>query len=501
MKSDDATTLRTDDSTTLSEEEADEDSPDVWRPALDSTPERLALVLAWSKDEPWRIGEVLMLPSESGAVVWLGRGSSDAGGGPPKGTFGQQRPGQWLPCPMIAAPAISRYQISFRLAGDVHVAHNEGRCAVFRNDVETTDCELAAGDLLQLGKQVLLLCCRRPAQMPGEAGVDPSFPFGMPDPHDLVGESAAIWQLRRQIMFVAARPGHVLIAGPSGSGKELVARAIHALSSRRDQRMVSRNAATLPEALIDAELFGNAKSYPNPGMSERPGLVGEAHGSTLFLDELAELPHGAQAHLLRVLDHGEYQRLGDAHGRVSDFRLVAATNRELASLKPDLLARFTFRIEVPDLNARKEDVPLLVRHALRRMAEQGDAAALELFPGRDPRAEPRLPLPWMFGLLAHRYQTNVRELDTMLLEALATPAVATTWSKAEDDREPDDLSPSGSSRADPAERIRQCLDANNGSIERTWRALGLSSRFSLLRMIKKYRIEVRRRPAGHERIP
>src|SRR4029077_9274313 len=127
----------------------------------------------------------------------------------------------------------------------------------------------------------------------------------------------------------------VVIAGQSGSGKELVAQAIHALSGRADRRLVSRSAATLPEALIDAELFGNAKNYPNPGMVERSGLIGEAHGSTLFLDELGELPHAAQAHLLRVLDGGEYQRLGEAQARVSDFRLVVATNRILSSLKPD----------------------------------------------------------------------------------------------------------------------------------------------------------------------
>jgi two-component system nitrogen regulation response regulator GlnG/two-component system response regulator HydG len=253
----------------------------------------------------------------------------------------------------------------------------------------------------------------------------------------------------------------------------------------------------LPETLIDAELFGNAKSYPNPGMAARPGLVGEAHGSTLFLDELAELPHAAQAHLLRVLDRGEYQRLGDAQVRVSDFRVIAATNRDLSSLKPDLLARFTLRIAVPDLNARKEDVPLLARHLLRRMAERGDPAALALFPGGDPRAEPRVPLPWMIGLLEHPFRTNVRELEAMLVAALATPEVAGPWVKAEGDvRRPELSAPDGGHvDAVSAEAIRQCLDANNGSIEHTWRALGLSSRFTLLRLIKKHGLEVRRRPA------
>ena len=255
--------------------------------------------------------------------------------------------------------------------------------------------------------------------------------------------------------------------------------------------MVSRNAATLPESLIDAELFGNPRGYPNPGIPDRPGLIGEAHGSTLFLDELAELPESAQAHLLRVLDAGEYQRLGEAHVRVSDFRLIAATNRELALLKPDLLARLPLRIAVPDLHARREDIPLLVRHALRRIGERGDAAALALFPGRDPRGEPHVPLPWITGLMHHRFHTNVREIEMMIFEALEAPEVVAKWGG-----EPSEGPPPATFKGPAtAEAIKQCLDANNGSIERTWRALGLSSRFSLLRLIKKYGLEVRRRPA------
>src|SRR5262249_49824490 len=156
----------------------------------------------------------------------------------------------------------------------------------------------------------------------------------------------------------AARAGHVLLVGPSGCGKELAAQAIHARSTRASRKLVSRNAATLPPGLIDAELFGNVANYPNAGMAERPGLIGEADGSTLFLDEIGELPETLQAHLLRVLDEGgEYQRLGDARRRKSDLRLVAATNRSIDELKPDLAARLPLRVALHGLDERPEDIP------------------------------------------------------------------------------------------------------------------------------------------------
>src|SRR5262249_38405316 len=207
----------------------------------------------------------------------------------------------------------------------------------------------------------------RPLEMPvmrasSEAA---SFAFGAADTHGIVGESPAAWALRDTVAFAARSVGHVLIHGESGVGKELVARAIHALSARRARPLGARNAATFPEALVDAELFGNAKNYPNPGMIEREGVVGEADGSTLFLDEIGELPAALQAHLLRVLDRGgEYQRLGEPRVRRADLRVVAATNRSIDELKHDLAARLTLRVEVPSLADRREDIPLLARHLL-----------------------------------------------------------------------------------------------------------------------------------------
>ena len=166
--------------------------------------------------------------------------------------------------------------------------------------------------------------------------------------------------------FAAQAASHVLITGASGVGKELAARAVHALSARADGPWVSRNAATLPDGLADAEFFGNAANYPNPGMPERPGLVGEAAGGTLFLDEIGELSEPLQAKLLRVADAGEYQRLGEATPRHADFVLVGATNRDPSSLKHDLAARFPVRLHVPGLAERREDIPLIAEALLQR---------------------------------------------------------------------------------------------------------------------------------------
>jgi transcriptional regulator with GAF, ATPase, and Fis domain len=315
----------------------------------------------------------------------------------------------------------------------------------------------------------------------------PDFAFGCADPFGIVGESLATWKLRNDVLFAAGRAGHVLIHGASGTGKELAARAVHGLSKRGSRQLVARNAATLPETLIDAELFGNAKNYPNPGMPDRPGLIGQADGSSLFLDEIAELPFASQAHLLRVLDGGEYQRLGESTPRVSDFRLLAATNREPAALKHDLLARFDFNLKVPELTMRKEDIPLLIRHLLRHEAERGDEVALGRFPGGDPRQEPLLSLALVRQLLSPRYSSNVRELRAQLWEGLRHEKVDGP-SAAEPTR-----TTNTKNRGPTPERIQQCLNDHNGVIELTWKALGLPNRFALLRLIRKHKIEVRKR--------
>jgi DNA-binding NtrC family response regulator/tetratricopeptide (TPR) repeat protein len=183
---------------------------------------------------------------------------------------------------------------------------------------------------------------------------------------DLLGDSPAACALREAIARAARAPFPVLIEGESGSGKELVARAIHRLGARRDRRFCALNCAALSDELIEAELFGHARGAFTGAVGERAGLFEEADGGTLFLDEIGELSARAQAKLLRVLQDGEVRRVGENVSRRVDVRIVAATNRRLEQeaaagrFRPDLRFRLdVVRIEVPPLRERPADVPLL----------------------------------------------------------------------------------------------------------------------------------------------
>jgi two-component system nitrogen regulation response regulator GlnG/two-component system response regulator HydG len=461
---------------------APEPEPDRRDPDVDDV---LALVVLWHRDDPWRVGESALLPADAEAI--LGRGPGEAGGSR-RAVFGRQRPGGWTPSPAFTSPSISRQQLRLiSRAGATLTVENVGQASLLVNGEKVVSAECRSGDVLQVGARMLLLCTRRPVKLAGEAG-PAEFEFGAPDPHGMVGESPAIWALRSAVQTVARRSGHVLVTGPTGTGKELVARALHALSGS-SREIVARNAATLPETLIDAELFGNAKNYPNPGMPDRPGLVGEAHESTLFLDEIGELPISSQARLLRVLDAGEYQRLGESKSRTSRFRLIAATNRAPGALKEDLGARFALRVAVPDLDVRREDIPFIALEILRSEARAGDALARDVFPGGDPASYPDLPLEMIERLVRRKYTGHVRELRRLVMSETAGSPVPDVedaghgWSAPPSD-EPPELT---------ADAVQRCLDEHNGSIDATWRALGLSSRFVLHRLIRKHGLEIRRR--------
>lgn len=379
--------------------------------------EGLGLSVAWSRHDAGQVGEVLPVWSDSRPCVF-GRGAGDA-------STRRVHLLRWHPGGSVRRPAecprVSRNQLQLSVTPrGALLVENIGSCPMIYAGRETRAAELQIGETLWLQNELLFICVKLPRRFGGgfTALKLPAHDFGRVDALGIVGEGAAIWSLREQLVAAAAQPFHVLVLGASGSGKELVARAIHELSSRRSRSWVARNAATIPESLADAELFGNARGYPQVGMSDRPGLIGAAQGGSLFLDEIGELSHSLQARLLRVLDQGEYQRLGEAQTRHSDLRLIGATNRSPDELKHDLLARLIIRIEVPDLNARREDIPLLAFHLLRSHAALEPGIASRFFVSGDPKGAPRVSPRLMEQLVLHKYTTNVRELAGIL--ALAT---------------------------------------------------------------------------------
>jgi Nif-specific regulatory protein len=220
----------------------------------------------------------------------------------------------------------------------------------------------------------------------------------------LVGDSPPMRAVRALIERAAQARLPVLVTGPSGSGKELAARALHELSPRSAGPFVVENSAALPPTLVEAELFGARKGAFTGADRDREGLFERASGGTLFLDEIGELPLDLQAKLLRVLETGEVRRLGDDKVRAVDVRLVAATNRDLGRevaegrFRADLYYRLdALRIAMPTLDERAEDVPALVEHWLRLDAE----------PGKTPR---RIAPAVVARLARRRWPGNVREL-------------------------------------------------------------------------------------------
>jgi DNA-binding NtrC family response regulator len=234
---------------------------------------------------------------------------------------------------------------------------------------------------------------------------------------ELVGRSAAMDDLRRSVTRAANAPFAILIEGESGAGKELIARAIHHLSARRERRFCDVNCAALPEELIESELFGHARGAFTGALVDKPGLFEEANGGTLFFDELPDLSSRAQAKLLRVLQQSEVRRVGEAFSRKVDVRIVAATNRPMAEevaqkrFRQDLLYRLdVIRIRIPPLRERPEDILVLARHFWKAASERtGTRAALSH--------------AVLTELARYHWPGNVRELQNVIsMLAVAAPA-------------------------------------------------------------------------------
>ena len=454
------------------------------QPPDERTSDALALVVVWAQREGSRLGEVLF--PRSGAI--FGRGPVEDHDDDRIGLV-RQRPKKNHGAADVEDPFLSRRQLRFDVDDEAIHVESIGRRPLRVGEAEMRRATIREGDYFEIEGIYGFLCVRRPRVLPeGGDGLAPKI-FGEADAYGIVGESPAAWALRAQVAFFGKRNAHVLITGASGTGKELVAQAIHRLSSRSKKEIVARNAATLPSGLIDAELFGNLQNYPNVGMPERQGLIGEASGSTLFLDEIGELPSELQAHLLRVLDGGEYQRLGESKRRVADIRLVAATNRHPDELKEDLGARLALRVHLLGLDERREDVTLIARHLLRRTAARDPSIGETFFEHwNGTRGEPRISAELARALVLHSWSTHVRELDGLLWRSAST-------SKGGELQLTDELRrlvkiPARVAPGDvTADAIRAALERHGGVKDKAWRDLGLPSRHALHRLMKKMNIQ------------
>jgi DNA-binding NtrC family response regulator len=224
---------------------------------------------------------------------------------------------------------------------------------------------------------------------------------------ELIGNASCMLEVSRRVRLVAPRSTPVLIEGPTGSGKELVAEALHRLSPRNRKPFVAINCAAIPEALLEAELFGHTRGAFTGAVQGRVGRIESADGGTLFLDEIGEMPLALQSKLLRFVECGELQRVGDNETVKVDVRIVAATHRPLAqhtqsgSFRSDLYYRLAvFLIRTPSLAEHSEDLPLLINHFLARM-------------GREAPVK-RIDQAAMAKLAAHDWPGNVRELEHVL---------------------------------------------------------------------------------------
>jgi DNA-binding NtrC family response regulator len=231
----------------------------------------------------------------------------------------------------------------------------------------------------------------------------------------IIGNSAEMHEVFRIMRHAASSESSVLVTGESGTGKELVARAVHSNSVRARRKFVTVNCGAIPEGLIESELFGHVKGSFTSAVSDKKGLVEEADKGTLFLDEIGELAPPLQVKLLRVLQEGEFLRVGDTQPRRVNVRVVAATNRDLKKaiaekqFREDLFYRLNvIPIELPPLRRRKEDVPLLVNHFIEKHKAKAPEKNIS---GISKDA--------MQALINYHFPGNVRELENAVEYAVA----------------------------------------------------------------------------------
>jgi DNA-binding NtrC family response regulator len=320
---------------------------------------------------------------------------------------------------------------------------------------------------------------------------------------DILTRSAALQKVLRTVEMVAAARTPVLIEGESGVGKELIAQHLHKISPRANKAFVDLNCAAVPSSLLESELFGHERGAFTGAGNEKPGLVEVADGGTLFLDEVGEMAGEIQSKFLRVLDSGTFYRVGATRKRRADFRLVAATNRDLKTeveegrFRKDLFYRIHgVRVVIPPLRERPEDIPLLVEHFSRSVPAQRkfSPAALEAmaayeWPGNVRELHFAVERA---SLLAEKDLIDVQDLPPEILERRGISTSVKSAPKPQADSRPGTLGVDGGDVEDGANdleeadegRVRRALEEARWRREKAAEILGVSPR-TLYRWIKK----------------
>lgn len=310
----------------------------------------------------------------------------------------------------------------------------------------------------------------------------------------IIGHNKTMQEVFDLIKLVAETDSTVLITGESGTGKEMVANAIHFNSTRRNRAFVKVNCAALNEGVLESELFGHVRGAFTGAIADKMGRFELAHGGTIFLDEIAEIPPATQVKLLRVLQEGELERVGSARSTKVDVRVVAATNRDLVtaleegSFRQDLYYRLNvFRITLPPLRDRRDDVPLLVDHFIKKISAKMPSKKVE-----------RIEADALARLMDYRFPGNIRELENLVEHAAIRCQEGII--RTRDLPLPTSAQPEESpmplyqihSPLETLERdlILKTLDANEWKINRTAQHLGIS-RVTLWRKMKEYGVQKR----------
>ena len=337
-----------------------------------------------------------------------------------------------------------------------------------------------------------------PAEQPLRRPIATISSAAVPGFEDIVGDSPSLRAALAQLQEVASGDTTVLLLGETGTGKELFAKALHARSERRHFPLVSVNCAALPPTLIESELFGHERGAFTGAITHRQGRFELAHRGTLFLDEIGDLPLDLQAKLLRVLQEGEFERLGTSHTRRVDVRIVAATHRDLAQevadgmFRDDLYYRLNvFPIRLPPLRERRKDIPALVWFIIQKR-QRGMHRWIK-----------QVPQDVMDALQQHSWPGNVRELENVLERALIHSTGDTLLLLQDDIQAVSDGGGPEAGTLDAVERahieeiLRECDGRINGSGNAAER-LGLHPNTLRFRM-KKLGITRPRRPLALKR--